>query len=378
MSQKNASIYSTVVDFQESRCDVSNSRRVLLGMWSVAALNWALSPVAAFANDLPPSLSGAVSKIVATNGIRIHYVEQGKGPLVLLCHGFPECWYSWRHQITVLSAAGYRVVAPDLRGYGKTDSPKGVESYTIVEIVNDLIGLLDTLGEKSAVIVGHDFGAVVSWNAALLHPDKFKAVAALSVPYSPRREDAPIATFQKFAKNNFFYILYFQETGAADEELNSQVEKGLRSFYYSASYESELARSQFRPPSRATKLLETLVDPGKPPSWLSQSDLTYYVTEFSRHGFTGPLNWYRNLDRNWELMAQFKDAKIQVPTVFISGERDPVRFQTKRNLDELPLNVPKLTKTVLIPECGHWTQQEKPAQVNAALLEFLRVVTATT
>lgn len=376
MSKKNTSTCSTFVDLREPRYDVSNSRRLFLRIGSVAAINWTLPPVAAFANDLPPSLSGAESKIVVTNGIRMHYVDQGKGPLVLLCHGFPECWYSWRHQIAALSAAGYRVVAPDLRGYGKSDSPKGVESYTIVEIVNDLIGLLDALGEKSAVIVGHDFGAVVSWNAALLHPDKFKAVAALSVPYSPRREDAPIATFKKFANGNFFYILYFQEFGAAEKELNSQVEKSLRSFYYSSSYESESARSQFRRPSRATKLLETLIDPGKPPSWLSQSDLTYYVTEFSRNGFAGPLNWYRNLDKNWELMTQFKDAKIQVPTVFISGERDPVRFQTKRNFDELQLNVPKLTKTVLIPECGHWTQQEKPTQVNTALLEFLKFVTA--
>lgn len=376
MSKRKTSTCSTFVDLREPRYDVSNSRRFFLRIGSVAALNWTLPPVAAFANNLPPSLSGAESKIVVTNGIRMHYVDQGKGPLVLLCHGFPECWYSWRHQIAALSAAGYRVVAPDLRGYGKSDSPKGVESYTILEIVNDLIGLLDALGEKSAVIVGHDFGAVVSWNAALLHPDKFKAVAALSVPYSPRREDAPIATFKKFANGNFFYILYFQEFGVAEKELNNEVEKSLRSFYYSSSYESESARSQFRRPSRPTKLLETLVDPGKPPSWLSQTDLMYYVTEFSRNGFAGPLNWYRNLDKNWELMTQFKDAKIQVPTVFISGERDPVRFQTKRNFDELPLNVPKLTKTVLIPECGHWTQQEKPTQVNTALLEFLKVVNA--
>lgn len=375
MSQRYLSSHSPAGD-DLTIGDVSRERRFWMGIWSVSALSWALSPVVGFADELPRPSSEAISKIVPTNGIRMHYVEQGTGPLVLLCHGFPESWYSWRHQIAVLSAAGYRVVAPDLRGYGKTDSPKGVEKYTIVEIVNDLIGLLDALGEKSAVIVGHDFGAVVSWNAALLHPDRFKAVAALSVPYSPRREDAPIATFQKFARNNFFYILYFQEEGVADVELNSQPEKFLRSIYYSASYESESARAQFRPPPRATKMLETLVDPGKPPSWLSQSDLAYYVTEFSRQGFTGPLNWYRNLDRNWELMTQFKDAKVQVPSVFISGERDPVRFQTKRNFDELNVNVPKLTKTVLIPECGHWTQQEKPAQVSAALLEFLQAVTA--
>lgn len=324
----------------------------------------------------PPGVVGAVSKTADVNGIRMHYVEMGEGPLVLLCHGFPESWYSWRHQIPALAAAGYRVIAPDLRGYGKTESPKEVARYTINELVNDLIGLIEIAKVKSSFIVGHDFGAVLAWNAALLHPERFTAVAALSVPYSPRRDVAPVANMRSLARDNFFYIVHFQEVGVADAEMDSQPEKHLRAFYYTYSFEGEIARQRLRLMPRNSRLIDTIVDPGRSPAWMTDVDFAIYVAAFKQSGFTGPLNWYRNLDRNWELMTAYKNAKILVPAVFISGERDPVRAQTLQNYNDLEANVPKLTKKVAIPACGHWTQQEKPAETTAAILDFLKTVSA--
>ena len=318
-------------------------------------------------------INGATSKFATVNSIRMRYFEMGKGPLVILCHGFPESAYSWRHQIQVLAAAGYRVIAPDLRGYGETDSPKQIDAYTILQLVADLEGLLDAAGEKSCALIGHDFGAVLAWNAVLLKPDRFTCIAALSVPYSPRRDVPPVVSMRRLAGDKFFYIVHFQEPGVADAEMDAQPEKHLRAFYHTYSLEGEKDRLQLRPISRNSRLLDTLVDPGRLPTWLTPQDFAVYAADFKRNGFTGPLNWYRNLDRNWELMAPYAGAKITVPAVMISGDRDPVRPQTQTNYNELEANVPKLAGKVVIPNCGHWTQQEKPVEVNAAVLDFLRV-----
>ena len=217
-------------------------RRQFVGTTGLVALH--LMYGQAFAQDVPTPILGAASKSATVNGIQMHYVEMGQGPMVLLCHGFPESGYSWRHQIPVLAAAGYRVVAPDLRGYGKTDSPKEIEKYTIIELVNDMVSLLDSLNEKTCTVVGHDFGAVLAWNAALLHPDRFTAIAALSVPYSPRRDVPPVANMRRLLKDNFFYIVHFQDYGVADADMDARPEEHLRSFYYTYSAEGEAARQR--------------------------------------------------------------------------------------------------------------------------------------
>ena len=309
---------------------------------------------------------------VKVNGIDMHVQVQGTGPAVLLCHGFPELHRSWRHQVKALSAQGFRVIAPDLRGYGQTDSPKPISSYTIVELVKDLTDLLDALGEKTCVIVGHDFGAVLAWNACLLQPERFRAVAALSVPYSQRGPEAPMATFKKLTGDRFFYIDYFQQPGVADAELDGDIARSLRAQYFSFSAEGERRRRALAPASRNAKFLDTVVDPGSVPGWIGEAEFAQYVADYKRSGFAGPLNWYRNLDKNWELMARFEGAKIIQPALFIMGEQDPVRAQTRRNFERLPETVPNLKQSVILDNCGHWTQQEKPEEVSRLLIVFLK------
>jgi len=302
------------------------------------------------------------------NGIRMHIVEQGRGPLVLLCHGFPESWYSWRHQLPALAAAGYRVVAPDMRGYGQTDRPQDIAQYTLLHMAGDMVGLLDELGVEQAVIVGHDWGAPVAWTSALLRPDRFRAVAALSVPYLPRGAARPTDALKFLAGDSFHYMLYFQAPGVAEAELEQDVKATIRRVLYWASGEAPDRPTK----PRTAKFLDLMDEPGTLPSWLSEADVDFYASEFKRTGFTGGLNWYRNLDRTWELMAALKGAKITQPALFVAGDRDLVVVARKAAVDHLSQSVPNLTKTVMLPGCGHWTQQERPAAVNAELIGFLK------
>lgn len=317
-------------------------------------------------------MASAKSGMVAANGMPIHFLEQGTGPVVLLCHGFPESSYSWRHQLRALAAAGYRAIAPDMRGYGKSGRPKEIAAYANVEHVRDMTGLLDALGEKSAAIVGHDWGANVAWNAALMRPDRFKAVAALSVPFSPRAPAAPMAYLKKTFAERFFYILYFQEPGVVEAELGADIPKSLRSIYYTISAEGDGPRRAMPPTASNAKMLDTQIDPGAPPAWLSKHDFDFYVREFARNGFEAPLNWYRNIDRNWELLGPYADRKIEMPALFIGGDKDPIVQLSRSAFDKLPQTVPGLAGSTLIPDCGHWTQQEKPNEVNALLIDFLK------
>jgi pimeloyl-ACP methyl ester carboxylesterase len=311
---------------------------------------------------------------VKTNGIRMRVAEQGSGPLVLLCHGFPESWYSWRHQLPALAAAGFRAVAPDMRGYGGSDAPPRVEDYTIFHLIGDVLGLTDALGEKQAVIVGHDWGAVVAWNAALLRPDRFRAVVGMSVPFFPRGPIKPTDMFRAAAGENFMYILYFQEPGRAERELDPNARRLLRSILWSAS--GDAPRESFRRDVPKTAgLLDALVDPPSLPRWLSQADLDYYVAEFERTGFRGGLNWYRNFDRNWELLAPFADLTVTVPSAFVGGLRDGVVTGGGEGegpgVQMLPSFCTDLRAKVLLPGVGHWNQQEAPEATTKALLEFL-------
>ena len=320
-------------------------------------------------------MSAWMHRSVQTNGIAMHFVEQGSGPLVLLCHGFPESWYSWRHQLGALAQAGYRAVAPDMRGYGQTDRPEGSDSYTILHLVGDLVGLLDALEVQTCTVVGHDWGAPVAWNAALMRPDRFRGVAALSVPYSPRGSGPPTAVMRKTAGENFFYMLYFQRPGVPEAELERDVASTLRAVYYSVSGEGQPKR-RGRTFPKSAKWLETLLQTERLPSWLTQADFDFYVGEFTRTGFRGGLNWYRAIDRSWELLAPFHHARISVPALYVVGAEDPVQRMYQAAADNLRQSVPGLTESLVLPGCGHWTQQERPAEVNAALLRFLSAIPA--
>jgi pimeloyl-ACP methyl ester carboxylesterase len=310
-------------------------------------------------------------RTVTANGIRMRIAQAGAGPLVLLLHGFPESWYSWRHQLPALAAAGFRVVAPDQRGYGATEAPPAVDCYDILHLVDDAVGVLDALGEEQAVVVGHDWGAPVAWHCALLHPQRFRAVAALSVPYVGRSPLPPLDMFRAMAGENFFYIVYFQEPGVAERELETDVRATMRRFLYAASGDVIEPLDFWRKPKSA-KFLDGLPDPRTLPAWLSEADLDYFTAEFRRTGFRGGLNWYRNIDRNWELTASLADAKVAQPALFIAGERDGVLAMIP--VDAMRPLVPNLRRLLLLPGCGHWTQQERPAEVNAALIAFLEAL----
>lgn len=311
-------------------------------------------------------------RFATTNGIRMHYVEQGAGPLVVLCHGWPESWYSYRHQIPALAAAGFRVVAPDQRGYGQSDKPEPIDAYNILNLVGDIVGLVNSLEIDSAAIVGHDWGAPVAWHCALLRPDIFHAIALLSVPYLPRGATNPAQVMQAIAGEENFYQLYFQEPGRAEAELEADPRRAMAMLLYSLSGDARPDEQwKFRFP-KSMKFIDTGVVPRQLPPWLSEADLDVFAGEFKRAGFRGGLNWYRNTERNWELTPFLDGAKLRQPALFAAGSEDcvgkmlPGRFQTAGAF------TPNLKKQVIIPGAGHWTQQERPAEVNQLLIEFLR------
>jgi pimeloyl-ACP methyl ester carboxylesterase len=320
-------------------------------------------------------MTDIVHRAVDANGIKIHYAEAGAGPLVVLCHGWPESWYSWRHQLSALAEAGFRAVAPDMRGYGQTDRPEQVEKYTMLHLVGDMVGLLDALGGGQAVIAGHDWGAPVAWNSALLRPDRFRAVIGLSVPFLPRRPLRPTSTMPQ-TDEALFYQLYFQPEGQAEAEFERDPAATLRTLLYVSSGDApqRSAAAPIAMVSRKGGFLAGRAPPATLPPWLSEADIAYYAGEFARAGFRGGLNWYRNIDRSWELMAPFAGLQVKVPALYVAGDRDlVVAFPGMDKLiPNLAMFVPNLRKTIMLPGCGHWTQQERAPEVNAAMIDFLR------
>jgi len=321
-------------------------------------------------------------RIIKANGISLNVAEAGQGPVVLLCHGFPEGWYSWRHQVDALAAAGFHAVAPDMRGYGKSDRPEAIDQYTILHLIGDLVGLLDALEAPDAVIVGHDWGAAVAWAAALLRPDRFRAAAVLSVPFRPR-QSAPPTSLMPHTADAVFYQLYFQDPGVAEAELDKDPRLALRAIFFISSGEG-IAAVRARAASsgksagagmvpRTGGLLPSGVSIPLP-SWLTEADLDVYAAEFTRSGFRGPLAYYRNIDRNWELAAAFEGMKVTVPTLFIAGDHDVVLAfpGAAEHVANMKKFVPLLRDIQILPGCGHWTQQERPTEVSAAIIEFLR------
>jgi len=316
--------------------------------------------------------SAVAHRVVAANGIHVHLAEQGEGPLVVLCHGFPESWYSWRHQLRALSAAGFHAVAPDMRGYGGSDRPEAIDQYTLLHLVGDMVGLLDTLGAEQAVIAGHDWGAPVAWHAALLRPDRFRAVIGLSVPFRPRGPVAPTSVMPR-DEDRMFYQLYFQQPGVAEAELESDVRQTFVKLLRNTPRGTPIAGPVGMVP-RGGGFLTAIPSPTTLPAWLGAEDIDFYVGEFERTGFRGGLNWYRNVDRNWELLAPFAGAKVTVPALYIAGDRDLV--VAFHGMDQVIANlandVPQLRGKIMLPGCGHWTQQERASEVNAAIINFLR------
>nr|WKF60126.1 Epoxide hydrolase A [Paraburkholderia busanensis] len=314
---------------------------------------------------------------IEANGLRLHVADEGKGPLVLLCHGFPETSHAWRHQLAALARAGFHAVAPDLRGYGSSECPTEIECYTVLDVVGDLVALVDMLGARDAVIVGNDWGASIAWQAAQLRPDRFRAVAALGVPMMGR---APMAPSRLFPQNEqaWFYTHYFSEPGLAEAEFERDVAATLRKIYFSASGDVGVRDATTPNPfgfvPRNGGLLDSLIDPPALPAWLTPVDFERFVKAFSESGFRGGLNYYRNLDRNWELQAAMEGRLVEVPALYLVGERDTGLAMPgmREIIDSMPRIVPRLSASRVVPEVGHWLQQEAPEVVSEALIRFLR------
>jgi pimeloyl-ACP methyl ester carboxylesterase len=318
-------------------------------------------------------------RTVTTNGIDLHVVDEGPadGPVVVLAHGFPELAYSWRHQIPALAAAGYRVLAPDQRGYGQSDRPVPISDYDIVQLTDDLLGLLDDVGAEKAVFVGHDWGSMVVWQQALLNPGRVAGVVGMSVPFMPRGPMPPVQMMRQLFGDNFFYILYFQEPGVADADLARDPATtmrrllcGLTSDPEAVTADPEAAARMFAPGPAG--FVERMPEPRGLPDWLSQDELDHYVAQFARTGFTGGVNWYRNFDRNWELTEHIAGAKVEAPSLFIGGAHDPVLTMSPPGAGDASLADHR--GNVIVDGAGHWVQQEKPDEVNAALVGFVNDV----
>jgi pimeloyl-ACP methyl ester carboxylesterase len=281
--------------------------------------------------------------------IELHVAECGEGEPVLLLHGFPELWYSWRHQMQAIAASGRRAIAPDLRGFGGSSSPEAIEAYDIEQLTGDLVGLLDALEIDAATVVGHDWGSDLAWKFALTKPQRVSAVVGISVPYVPRAPAAPTTLMREHIGEDF-YIVWIQEPGAAEAALGADVRRTLAT---REVWHAEWAARHDEPPT---------------PPWMSDDDLQLYVDEFTRTGFTGGLNWYRNLDRNWEQLAAYDGRTIDQPALFITGSRDPVRAFMPH--EAMTGSVTDLRDVVIIDGAGHWVQQECPEEVDEALIGF--------
>jgi pimeloyl-ACP methyl ester carboxylesterase len=315
---------------------------------------------------------------IEANGLRMRVADRGEGPAVLLCHGFPETARSWRHQIDALAAAGYRAVAPDLRGYGGTDRPSGAEQYTLFHLVGDLVALLETLGIERAAVVGNDWGATIAWHAALLRPDRFRAVAALGVPMMA---SPPIRPTQLFPRTDdaLFYTLYFQEPGVAEAELERDVRTSLLKILHSASGDAgprlpgDDTPNPFGMVAREAGMLAPLPLPSSLPAWLPAAELDALVADFEASGFGGGLGYYRSLDRNWELSAALRGRTVDVPALYLAGSRDPGLAMPgmQQIVDGMPALVPGLAGVHVLEGAGHWLQQERPAEVSEHLVRFL-------
>ncbi len=317
-------------------------------------------------------------RIVHANGIAIHIAEAGAphAPTVLLVHGFPELAYSWRHQLPALAAAGYHAVAPDLRGYGRTDAPEDVMSYSLRNNIADLNGLLDALGSHTAALVGHDQGALITWPAAELQPERFPAVVGLGVDTGPRLPKPLTELIRENFPGKFNVVLYFQEPGIAEAELDADPGRTLRMTLYALSGQAppDLVPRWLTDTPEGSGFLDPLPDPGRPSrwsDWLTDAEFACYVREFRRTGFAGAIRRYRTFDHDWYDLPEVGTHKINQPALYITGDLDSAYRFGDPELGDLREWVPGLRNIHIMPGIGHWTQQEAPEQVNAYLIDFL-------
>lgn len=331
---------------------------------------WVFFAHAESANDNPP-IDGISFRYVESNGIKMRIAEAGLGPTVLMAHGFPESWYSWRHQIKALADAGFHAVAPDMRGYGLTDAPIEAKEYLLDTLALDMIGILDALNVERAHMVGHDWGSPVASHTVVSYPERFNSLVLLSVPYGPRSPVAPYDAMKQRFGDNFFYMLYHNEPGVAEAEYDANAREFLFSIYQSPT--SPRHPPKVTDPKRsAGGWLPRLGTPLGLPEWLSQADLDYVVGQFERSGFKGGVNYYRNFNQNWEASANIKDPVVRVPMMFMAGTEDLViAGATAKQLEaRMSTTVENLVHLELLPGIGHWIQQEAPAATNAAMLKF--------
>jgi pimeloyl-ACP methyl ester carboxylesterase len=320
-----------------------------------------------------PGPASATTQQLQVGALRMQVVLQGQGPLVLLCHGFPELAYSWRHQVAALAAAGFRVAAPDMRGYGGTEAPAEVEAYTLLHLVGDMVALVHALGERQAVVVGHDWGAAVAWHCALLRPDRFRAVVGMSVPYAPPGRIDLLTSLEQAGIDDF-YMQYFQTPGVAEAELERDPAASIRRIHYSGSGDAPPRNTFGRVGSGG--LLGNTREPESLPAWLGADDVAVYAAAYAASGFRGGLNWYRNLRRNTGLLAPWRGEPIRQPSLFIAGTRDDVlQFPaSKAQIEAYPRTLPGLRGCHLLDGAGHWIQRERAADVNRLLLDFLQAL----
>ncbi|MFE7775969.1 alpha/beta fold hydrolase [Streptomyces sp. NPDC057445] len=315
--------------------------------------------------------TGVTHRSVPSPAGRIHLVEQGTGPLVLLVHGFPESWYSWRHQLPVLAAAGYRAAAVDVRGYGRSSRPEDAAAYRMLELVEDNVAVVHALGERSAVIVGHDWGSTIAANSALVRPDVFRAVGLLGVPYAPRSGQRPSEIFGRTGGDEEFYVSYFQEQGRAEAEIEPDVRGWLAGFYAALSGDTMPGPDAPDPHFVGRNGTLRARFPARRPAWLGERDLDVYAGEFERTGMSGALKRYRNMDRDWEDLADLDGAPVTQPSLFIGGGLDASTIWLADAISAYPTTLPGLLSSHILDGCGHWIQQERPAETNRLLTEWL-------
>ncbi|AEW99400.1 alpha/beta fold hydrolase [Streptantibioticus cattleyicolor] len=319
-----------------------------------------------------PVATEPVHRLVPSPAGRIHLVEQGRGPLVLLVHGFPESWYSWRHQLPVLAAAGYRAVAVDVRGYGRSSRPEGADAYRLLELVEDNVAVVRALGEESAVIVGHDWGSTIAATSALVRPEVFRAVGLLSVAYAPPGGPRPSEVFAGTPGPEEFYVSYFQQPGRAEAEIEPDVRGWLAGFYAALSADTmpgaDAPDPHFVAPGGT---LRERFPSGRRPGWLGEAELDVYAAEFERTGLTGALGRYRAMDRDWADLAPYNGAPVTCPSLFVGGALDASTTWLADAIAAYPTTLPALHGSHLLDGCGHWIQQERPETVNRLLTEWL-------
>ncbi|CAD7686927.1 unnamed protein product [Nyctereutes procyonoides] len=297
-------------------------------------------------------------------GVRLHFVELGSGPAVCLCHGFPESWFSWRYQIPALAQAGFRVLALDMKGYGESSSPPEIEEYSMEVLCQEMVTFLDKLGIPQAVFIGHDWGGMLVWNMALFYPERVRAVASLNTPFVPANPN--VSTMEKIKANPIFdYQLYFQEPGVAEAELEQNLSRTFKSFFRASGGKPFLNVGRVR--ERGGLLVKTPEEPSLS-SIVTEEDIQFYVQQFQKSGFRGPLNWYRNVETNWRWGCKGVGRKILIPALMVTAEKDKVLVpeMSKHMEDWIPY-----LKRGHIKDCGHWTQMEKPTELNQILIEWL-------